>query len=122
MHGNYKSSSLNVYHFNWFLETRIFWMFSELNGLAQRGLTSMVVCVSRDFCPLFHSKRTWLQANISELIDCVKSILFLILKPMTMPQTKEERERLSRERDKIKFFHARFENRQVEGLWEGGRR
>ena len=36
--------------------------------------------------------------------------------------TKGEKERLSRERDKIMFVHVRFENRQVVRLRERGRR
>ena len=33
-------------------------------------------------------------------------------RPIAKPPTKEEKERLSRERDRIKFVNVRFENRQ----------
>ena len=41
------------------------------------------------------------------------------LRPRAKPLTKEERERLSRKRDKIKYVDVRFENRHVVGLWGG---
>ena len=34
-------------------------------------------------------------------------------KPIAKAPTKEEKERLSREKDKIKFVNVRFENRQI---------
>ena len=41
------------------------------------------------------------------------------LRPIAKPPTKEERERLSSEKDKIKFVNVTFKNRKIVGLWEG---
>ena len=42
-----------------------------------------------------------------------------VLRPIAKPPTKDERERLNREGNKIKFADVRCEKRQALGLWKG---
>ena len=43
----------------------------------------------------------------------------MALRPKTKPPTKEDRERLEREGDNVKFVDVRVERRQIVGMKEG---
>ena len=60
------------------------------------------------------------QIGKRKVIFSVCNVWGKALRPIAKPPTREEKERLSRERGKIKFANARFENRQVVRLRERG--